>query len=131
MQTKHTEYPVQHVGNSRHVSGVLKKGNEQKHDHDERDKADHTAYTADETIHNHGLKHAFRNQCAAGFAKPAKGFFDPALRIGPYDKGDLKDKEQDAKHDQGTEQCIGQNLVQLVRKGQTIFIAFLGNYAEV
>ena len=125
VQAKKAEDTVHHVGHAGHVAAVFHKGDEHKHDENQRHKADHAAHARDDAVNNQRLRKALGQQGCAHFAQQSKAVFNPALRVCTQRKCYLKHQVQHANHDDRPKQGIGKHPVEFVGKGQAILARIL------
>ena len=129
VQAESAEDAVHHIGDARHVAAVFQEGDESEHDDDEGREAEHAAHAADDAVHHQGLQLSFRDDAGKEFTQRGAAVFHPALGIGPDLDGHIEQAIQHGQHDERTEKGIGQHLVQLVGKSQTILASVLAHHA--
>ncbi len=107
MQTEDAQHPVEHVGHARHVTGIFQKGNQQKHDGDQRHEAHHPTNPVDDARDNQGLKQPVRDDSCGRPTKPAEETLQPAHGDLSQGKGDMEHGVKNCEHDDRAQHPVG------------------------
>jgi hypothetical protein len=122
---------VHHEGHSGQIAGVLKHRDAEEHEHDDRHKTEHPADAVDYARGDHRLQRPVREEGVYAFVNKREELRQPVNQHCAVTESKGVEAEQDRRHNQRSEDAVGDDFVDLIRGVEPVGDKFTGNDALV